>query len=79
MGMYLRAELTQQTDSEVTYWVHSGLDHEQGETLVIPLDDFNKAHTVGSDRLKRWSSSMVGKVFHTQQETGQWGSSQLRV
>jgi len=72
MGLYLRAELTQLTDGEVTYWVHDGLDYEQGETMVIPLDDFNKAYTVGCDHLKRWSSSMVGKIFHAQQEAGQW-------
>ena len=68
MGFYLRAELTRQADDQVTYWVHDGLDREQGETLVILLNDFGNSYTVGCDHLSRWSAAMAGKICHTWQQ-----------
>ena len=72
MGVYLVARLVDQTPDELTYWACDGSDETNGETLVIPRDNPATAHTAGLDHLRRRSETMLGKILHTRNRTGEW-------
>jgi len=72
MGMYIVASLIEETPEVVLYWVHSGLDITQGETTVIPVKNPSASYTVGYDKVRPWSGSILGKIIHEHTDPDHW-------